>query len=96
MGAIVSAAVALLGSAAPFLTGTSAIGSAINLIATILPPAIQLATDEIPVIKGVIATLRGNKSITEQQMNDLDALDAQCDARLDAAIAKAEGDDAGV
>jgi hypothetical protein len=37
--------------------------------------------------------LRGNGSITEQQMNDLDALDVQCDARLDAAIIKAESED---
>lgn len=93
MGAIISAGLALLSTTAPLLTTSSAVGTAIQFITTVLPPAIQLAKDEIPVIKGVIASLRGNGSTTRAQMDELDALDALCDARLDAAIARAEAAD---
>ncbi len=94
MEAIVSAGLALLSSTAPLLSTTSQIGSAIKFVSSVLPPAIQLAQDEIPIIKGIIADLRGNKSITAAQLAELDTLDAQCDARLDAAIKKAEAEDA--
>jgi hypothetical protein len=93
METIISAGIALLAQVAPLLSSASSVGSAISFISSILVPAVTLAKDEIPVIKGVISTLRGNGSVTEQQMNDLDALDAQCDTLLDAAIAKAEAAD---
>lgn len=95
MESIISAAVAMLSASAPLLAGAGPVGAAISLVAAILPPAINLAKNEIPVIKGIIATLRGNKTVTAEQMADLDKLDAQCDAVLDAAIKKAEDDDAG-
>lgn len=94
MEAIIAAGLGLLTSAAGSLSGTTAVGAAIKFIGTILPPAVELAQAEIPVIKGIIATLRGNKSVTAEQIADLDALDAQCDAALDAAIDAAEKADA--
>lgn len=92
--AIISTGLKLLSAAAPFLVGAGPVGAAISFLVAIAPPAVELAKAEIPVIKSIIATLRGNKSITQAQMDDLDKLDAQCDAALDAAIAKAEADDA--
>lgn len=94
MEMIISAGLALLTQAAPLLSTSSAVGSAINFISAILPVGINLVKQEIPVVKGLIATLRGNKAVTAEQMVELDALDAQCDAILDAAIAKAEAEDA--
>lgn len=94
MGAIISAGLALLSTTAPLLTGSSAVGAAIEFISAVLPPSVQLAKEGIPVIKSVIASLRSNGSTTKEQMDQLDVLDAQCDARLDAAIAKAEAEDA--
>src|SRR6185369_10713201 len=94
MEMIITAAIALLSQVAPSLAGSGAIGTAIKLVTAILPPAITLVKGEIPVIKGIIATLRGNRSVTSAQMDELDKLDAQCDAALDAAIKKAEDEDA--
>lgn len=94
MEAIISTGLTLLSTTAPFLSGAGPIGAAISFLATILPPAVKLVQAEIPVVKSIIATLRGNKSITVDQMAQLDALDARCDAALDAAIDKAEAEDA--
>lgn len=91
--AAISAAIALLGQVAPSLTATTAIASAIKFVSTVLVPGIKLAKDEVPVIKGIIATLRGNKTVTAEQMAELDQLDARCDAVLDSAIEKAEAED---
>lgn len=94
MELIISAGLALLTQIVPTLGTSTAVGAAIKFLGAVLPPVIDLAKNEIPVIKGLIATLRGNKAVTVEQMADLDALDARCDAILDAAIAKAEADDA--
>lgn len=93
MEMVITAGLALLAQIAPGLSGVGAIGSAIKFLAAIIPPAVTLVKGEIPVIKGIIATLRGNKSVTAEQMAELDALDAQCDAILDTAIANAEAED---
>jgi DNA/RNA endonuclease YhcR with UshA esterase domain len=94
MEMIITAGIALLSQLVPGLTGSAAVGSAIKFLAAIIPPAITLVKGEIPVIKGLIATLRGNKDVTVEQMAELDALDAQCDGVLDNAINKAEAADA--
>lgn len=93
MEAIISAGLALLAQVAPSLTASTAIGSAIKFVGAVLVPGVQLAREEIPVIKGIISTLRGNKTVTAEQMAELDALDERCDAVLDAAISKAEAED---
>lgn len=94
MEAIISTGLTLLSTVAPFLAGAGPIGTAISFLSAILPPAVKLVQTEIPVVQSIIATLRGNKTVTADQMAQLDALDAQCDAALDAAIVKAEADDA--
>ncbi len=94
METIISTGLQLLSTAAPLLVGAGPVGAAISFLTAILPPAIKLVQSEIPVVKGIIATLSGNESITADQMTQLDALDAQCDAALDTAIANAEPGDA--
>lgn len=91
--AIISTGLKLLSAAAPFLVGAGPVGAAISFLTAIIPPAINLAKAEIPLIKSIIADIRGNKTVTSEQMAELDALDAQCDAVLDAAIEKAEAED---
>lgn len=85
--------VSLLVKIAPALSTAGAVGSAIKLVGDLLSPTISLARDEIPVIQDLIETLRGNSATTSAQMDELDVLDAKADARLDAAIAKAEAED---
>lgn len=94
MEAIISAGLALLSQVAPLLGTSTAVGSAIKFLGAVLPPGVELVKNEIPVVKGIIATLRGKKATTSAQMDDLDALDARCDAILDAAIKAAEASDA--
>lgn len=91
-----SGALALLAKVAPKLATSSAVGAAIKVVESILPaiPAgIELVKEEIPVIRGVIATLRGKSATTKSQMDQLDEFDARCDGILDRAIAKAEAED---
>lgn len=91
--ALLSSGIALLSQVAPLLSTSGAITSAIKFAAAIIPPAAKLAQEGIPVIKAAIATIRGNALITKAQMDDLDALDAQCDAIFDTALEKAEAED---
>lgn len=93
MESIIAAGLAFLAEIAPSITSSTAITSAIKFISAVLVPGIELAKEEIPVVKAIIATLTGNKTTTVDQMAQLDALDAQCDAALDAAIASAEAAD---
>lgn len=93
MEAIIPAALALLAQVAPTLVGAGPMQTAIQLVAAILPPAIEFVPQEVQVIKGIIGTLRSNHSVTTEQMGELDALDAQCDAPLDSAITAAEAAD---
>lgn len=92
MELIISSLIALLAQIAPTLA-TGSIGVALKLIGSILVPGIALAKDELPLIRSIIADLKGNKNITATQLDELDAFDAQCDARFDAALAAAEAED---
>lgn len=89
-----SGIVSLLAKVAPSIATSGGVAEAIKIIAAVVPAGLRLAREEIPVIKSIIATLRGNSATTKQQMDELDAFDAQCDAALDAAIDAAEAEDA--
>ena len=87
-----SGVLALLAQVAPSLA-TGSIGAAIKLVGALIGPGIALAKDELPIIKSIIADLKGNKSTTAAQMDELDTFDAQCDARFDVALAAAQAED---
>lgn len=88
-----SGILALLAKVVPSLGSASAVGKAIEVLTTIVPAGIKLAQDEYPIIKAIIADLRGNGATTKEQMDTLDAFDAQCDKVFDVALAKAETED---
>lgn len=94
MEAVISSGLMLLSQIAPSLTGNAAIVSAIKFLSAVLVPGIKLINDEIPVVKGIIETLRGNKAVTADQMAELDKLDERCDAILDESLKAAEAEDA--
>lgn len=94
MPAAITAILALLTQFAPTIAGAGGIGQVINVIAAILPPAFQLAKEEIPVIKSLIADIKGNSASTADQLAELDLLDARCDAIFDDALKSAEAEDA--
>lgn len=66
------------------------VSSIINLISTILPIALQEATDLVAPIQNIIAALKGDGSLTAEELTTLENLDAQCDAAFEAA-AKEDG-----
>lgn len=97
MEALIQNALALLAQIAPKLAATGGTSAAIKLIASILPlipSAISLGEAEIPIIKSIISDIRGSGTTTKDDLDQLDALDSQCDAIADAAIAKAQAEDA--
>lgn len=95
-GPAASGVVALLSTVAPSIATSGAVGAAVKLIASIVPAvptAVTLAKNEIAVVKSVIASLRSNSATTKEQMDELDAFDASCDAIFDAALDRAEAAD---
>lgn len=94
MPAIVTAILTLLATIAPSVTGSSAIASIIATLEQILPTIASLAPPLWQVYKNVIAALKTNGEATPEQIATLQALDAQADARFEAAATKAEAEDA--
>lgn len=94
MNALITAVLALIPDVVGLVPATGTVGKIITILSAIMPPAIQLARDEIPVVKGIITTLRGTSAVTPEQLDELDKLDAICDAAFDAALAAAEAEDA--
>jgi hypothetical protein len=58
-----------------------------------IPIIIKEATDLTPIVKNVIAALRGNGTITTEQLDQLDTMEATLDAAFDKAISDAEAAD---
>lgn len=97
MQAIVTAVLALLAEIAPAINATSSIAKIIDTLTALLPALAKEVSDLYPIVKNVIATLKGNAAVTPEQLDSLDQIEAKIDADYDAAsaAAKAEDDAAG-
>ena len=73
---------------------SSVIVGIINALTTLIPIIVKEAQDLAPIVKNVIAALRGNGSITTDQLDQLDAMEATLDAGFDASSTKADAEDA--
>ncbi len=84
---LASTALTVIADLAPLATDSSKIAGIISMLETWVPVIIKEATDLIQPVKNIIAALQGSASITADQLAALQALDAQCDAAFDAALA---------
>ncbi len=93
MGAIVTSLLALLTQIAGTTAEAGAIAKIVATLIDIIPVVIQTARDVVPAIKNIIAALSANPATTEEQLKQLQALDAQVDQAFEAAATTAEAED---
>jgi phage-related minor tail protein len=94
MTSIITLLLTLIGQLLPAVGASSpAIQTIINALVAIVPALIQEAVDMVPIVKNIIAALQNNPATTAAQMVTLYALDAQCDAAFEDAMAKSEASD---
>jgi len=73
------------------LSNNQQINNIITLLEQWLPTLVKEATDLVPLVQQIIDTLRGNATLTADQITAIDNLNTQTDADFDAAAAAAMG-----
>jgi hypothetical protein len=94
MTSIITLLLTLIGQLLPAVGAASpAIQSIINAMVSIVPALINEAVDMVPIVQNIIAALKNNPATTQAQLVTLNALDAQCDAAFEDALAKSIASD---
>ena len=94
MLALLPLVLGFMSEVAPMISTATAVAKAIQQLTVLVPVVVKEARELAPMVKSTIAALRGNGSITDEQLAELDAMEAKFDADFDAAAAKAEAEDA--
>lgn len=94
MPVIITAILTLLQTIVPTLTSGGQVATIINALIEIVPLVAKEFSDVLPMIKNIIAALQANAETNAEQLAQLSALDAQCDAAFEAAAQEAEAQDA--
>lgn len=81
----------LLASIAPVVQGSGKVGEIITTIEQVIALGTSEVTSVMPYIQNIIAALKGNTSITADQLVQLQALEVPIDADFDSAAKDAEG-----
>ncbi len=92
MNVVAQAVIVLINMIAPGATG-SLIAKIIDALVTLVPIVVKEARDLAPMVKNIIAALRGNGEVSTEQLDQLDAMESQIDAAFDASDAKAQAED---
>lgn len=88
MGAIVTAVIALLTEILPLINTSGTAAKVIAALTQLIPVIVKEVQDLVPMVKNIIAALKDNAVITEEQWAQLDALDAQVDADFESAASQ--------
>lgn len=94
MTAIVSSIVAMLTAFLPMISQASQVAKIIEVLVSILPTVVQLASDLAAPIKNIIAALQNSGAATSDQIAQLQELDAKYDQAFEAAATAAQAEDA--
>ncbi len=86
---VIIAGVSLLASLVGKITDSASVNNIITILEAWLPTIISEIQSLVPVVQGIIATLKGSDVLTADQIAAIDALNAQVDADFDAAAAAA-------
>lgn len=89
MSSIITQLLAFLAQIVGGLSDASAIATLITTLTNILAAADEEIQTIAPEIKNIITALKGNNSITADQMTQLEALDAATDQAFEAAATDA-------
>lgn len=90
---VIAALLGLLQTVAPAVAGSGAVGKIITTLTQLVPVLVDQYQDVLPSVKNIIETLRTNKDITNEQWEELDAVEAIIDAEFDKAAAAASKED---
>lgn len=85
MQTIITLILSILADLVPMVSNSSTAGKIIAMLQNILPALVGELQALISPVKNIIAALQGNGALTADQVAALQALDAECDAALDAA-----------
>lgn len=94
MNAAIAAVLSVLQLVLPLITDSTKVGGIIDALTKIIPLLIKEVDDLVPMVKNIITALKGNPATTVEQIDQLKTLDQQTDDAFEAALAKAEADDA--
>lgn len=84
MSSVISSILATLAQVIPSITSSATVATVIAMLQQIVPVVIKEVQDVTPFIKNIIAALKDNTTITQEQWDELEALSAQVDAAFDA------------
>lgn len=84
---MVAALLALIAQLAPTLSDATAIANVISTLENIISVVTSEVQAVLPMIKNIIAALKGNGAVTADQMAALNALDTATDAAFEQAAA---------
>lgn len=94
MSGILASLLSLVGGLVPLASGaTSTVGMVIKTLTDVVPVVIKEYQDVAPFVKNIIAALKDDPAATQEQLNQLDALNKQVDNAFDAAAKRAEEED---
>lgn len=94
MNAILTSLLTLVSSLVPTIGGTaSTVGMVINTLTEVVPLVVKEYQDVAPFVKNIITALKNGSEVTQDQLDQLDALEAQIDAAFDTAWAKTQEED---
>jgi hypothetical protein len=82
-----------LAQIAPMLTSNAAIAKVITTVSDLVPVVIKEAQDLKPLVDNIIAALKGNDAVTDEQLAQLDALETKIDADFDAEAKRVEAEE---
>lgn len=86
---IIAAFLTLLQGVVGTSTTNDTISKVITALIDLIPAIVQEVSDLLPIVKNIIATMRGSSVVTADQLDQLDTLEKQIDDAFDAAAAKA-------
>ena len=69
------------------ISSSKAVDNIIALLQSWMPTILNEAEDLVPLVTGIIETLKGSDILTADQVQAIDALNTQSDAEFDAAAA---------
>lgn len=90
MNAVLSLIAALL----PAGANAALIEKIIEALVALIPIIMQEYKDLLPIVKNIIVAVKGDPATTAEQLDALDAMEAQLDADYEAAAAAAAAEDA--
>lgn len=87
MSEILTLLLTVLAQIIPSLNVPSSISAIVSTLVSLIPVLIKEYQDMVPIVRNIIAALKENSTITAEQLQQLDELEAKIDAEFEAAAA---------